>query len=56
MYEHNIKEGVLTSTVFDSALFKDMFGTAEMRAIFSDQALWGVISKRKQRLPARRRG
>ena len=25
------------STVFDSALFRDMFGTAEMRAIFSDE-------------------
>ena len=27
------------STVFDSALFRDMFGTAEMRAIFGDEAL-----------------
>ncbi len=26
----------MTSTVFDSGLFRDMFGTAEMRAIFSD--------------------
>jgi len=26
----------MTSTVFDSELFRDMFGTAEMRAIFSD--------------------
>lgn len=29
----------MASTVFDSALFRDMFGTAEMRAVFSDQAL-----------------
>jgi 3-carboxy-cis,cis-muconate cycloisomerase len=29
----------LASTVFDSALFRDMFGTAEMREIFSDEAL-----------------
>ncbi len=27
------------STVFDSALFRDMFGTAEMRAVFADDAL-----------------
>jgi len=27
--------------VFDSALFRDMFGTAEMRAVFSDEALVG---------------
>ena len=27
------------STVFDSVLFRDMFGTAEMRAVFSDEAL-----------------
>ena len=26
----------MTSTVFDSGLFRDMFGTAEMRAVFSD--------------------
>src|SRR5487761_2233974 len=26
----------MSSTVFDSELFRDMFGTAEMRAIFSD--------------------
>jgi 3-carboxy-cis,cis-muconate cycloisomerase len=26
----------MSSTVFDSALYRDMFGTAEMRAIFSD--------------------
>lgn len=31
----------MPSTVFDSALFKDMFGTAEMRAIFSDEGLVG---------------
>jgi 3-carboxy-cis,cis-muconate cycloisomerase len=31
----------LASTVFDSALFRDMFGTAEMRDIFSDEALIG---------------
>jgi 3-carboxy-cis,cis-muconate cycloisomerase len=31
----------LASTVFDSALFRDMFGTAEMRDIFSDEALVG---------------
>jgi len=29
------------STVFDSGLFRDMFGTAEMRAIFADTALIG---------------
>ncbi len=29
------------STVFDSALFRDMFGTAEMRAVFADEALVG---------------
>lgn len=26
----------MSSTVFDSALYRDMFGTAEMRAVFSD--------------------
>jgi len=31
----------LASTVFDSALFRDMFGTPEMRAVFSDEALIG---------------
>ena len=31
----------MPSTVFDSALFRDMFGTAEMRAVFSDEALVG---------------
>lgn len=29
----------MPSTVFDSALFRDMFGTAEMRAVFTDEAL-----------------
>lgn len=29
------------STVFDSVLFRDMFGTAEMRDVFSDDALVG---------------
>lgn len=29
------------STVFDSVLFRDMFGTAEMRGVFSDEALVG---------------
>lgn len=29
----------MSSTVFDSALFRDMFGTAEMRGVFSDKAL-----------------
>lgn len=29
----------MASTVFDSALFRDMFGTAEMREIFTDEAL-----------------
>jgi 3-carboxy-cis,cis-muconate cycloisomerase len=29
----------MSTTVFDSTLFRDMFGTAEMRAVFSDQAL-----------------
>lgn len=31
----------MASTVFDSTLFRDMFGTAEMRAVFSDEALVG---------------
>jgi len=31
----------LGSTVFDSTLFRDMFGTAEMRNVFSDEALVG---------------
>lgn len=31
----------MSSTVFDSALFRDMFGTAEMREIFSEQGLVG---------------
>ncbi|MGM4885749.1 class-II fumarase/aspartase family protein [Tardiphaga sp. 20_F10_N6_6] len=31
----------MSSTVFDSVLFRDMFGTAEMRAIFADEALVG---------------
>ncbi|MCS3469672.1 3-carboxy-cis,cis-muconate cycloisomerase [Pseudomonas sp. JUb42] len=31
----------MSSTVFDSVLFRDMFGTAEMRAVFSDEALIG---------------
>ncbi len=31
----------MASTVFDSALFRDMFGTAEMRAVFTDDALVG---------------
>jgi 3-carboxy-cis,cis-muconate cycloisomerase len=31
----------LASTVFDSALFRDMFGTAEMREVFRDEALVG---------------
>lgn len=29
----------MTSTVFDSAIFRDAFGTSEMRAVFSDEAL-----------------
>ncbi|MFJ2983165.1 MULTISPECIES: adenylosuccinate lyase family protein [unclassified Pseudomonas] len=29
----------MSTTVFDSTLFRDMFGTAEMRGVFSDQAL-----------------
>ncbi|MFB4368922.1 MULTISPECIES: 3-carboxy-cis,cis-muconate cycloisomerase [unclassified Pseudomonas] len=29
----------MSTTVFDSALFRDMFGTAEMRNVFSDKAL-----------------
>ena len=29
----------LASTVFDSVLFRDAFGTAKMRALFSDHAL-----------------
>ncbi|TIS18524.1 MAG: adenylosuccinate lyase family protein [Mesorhizobium sp.] len=31
----------MPSTVFDSVLFRDMFGTAEMRAVFCDEALIG---------------
>jgi 3-carboxy-cis,cis-muconate cycloisomerase len=31
----------MSSTVFDSVLFRDMFGTAEMRAVFTDEALVG---------------
>lgn len=31
----------MPSTVYDSVLFRDMFGTAEMRAIFSDEGLVG---------------
>ncbi|TPG38049.1 3-carboxy-cis,cis-muconate cycloisomerase [Roseomonas nepalensis] len=31
----------MPSTPFDSALFRDMFGTPEMRAVFSDEALVG---------------
>ncbi|WP_273805836.1 MULTISPECIES: 3-carboxy-cis,cis-muconate cycloisomerase [unclassified Pseudomonas] len=29
----------MSTTVYDSVLFRDMFGTAEMRSVFSDQAL-----------------
>ncbi|WP_043202502.1 class-II fumarase/aspartase family protein [Pseudomonas putida] len=29
----------MSTTVFDSTLFRDMFGTAEMRAVFSDKSL-----------------
>jgi 3-carboxy-cis,cis-muconate cycloisomerase len=29
----------MPSTVFESAIFRDMFGTPAMRAIFSDEAL-----------------
>jgi hypothetical protein len=28
----------MASTVFDSTLFRDMFGTPEMREVFSDTA------------------
>ena len=39
----------MASTVFDSLLFRDMFGTAAMRALFADEALvghvYGVIAK-----------
>src|SRR6202790_1773124 len=38
---HSSQEASLGSTVFDSALFRDMFGTAEMRDVFSDEALVG---------------
>lgn len=37
MYEHMVE--TLGSTVFDSVLFRDMFGTAEMREVFADEAL-----------------
>jgi 3-carboxy-cis,cis-muconate cycloisomerase len=40
MYEHN-GGSALASTVFDSALFRDMFGTPEMREVFTDTALVG---------------
>ena len=36
-----MEDGSLGSTVFDSVLFRDMFGTAEMRAVFNDEALVG---------------
>jgi 3-carboxy-cis,cis-muconate cycloisomerase len=32
-------EHALSSTVFDSALFRDMFGTSEMREVFTDETL-----------------
>src|SRR6478609_1833403 len=41
MYEHNSGGNALGSTVFDSVLFRDMFGTAEMREVFTDEALVG---------------
>ena len=34
-------EHALSSTVFDSALFRDMFGTHEMREVFTDESLVG---------------
>ena len=41
MYEHKRLGGGMGSTVFDSDLFRDMFGTSEMRAIFADDGLVG---------------
>lgn len=32
------EEFAMATTVFDSALFRDMFGTPDMRAVFSDEA------------------
>src|SRR5262249_34043064 len=33
------RQALMPSTVLDSDIFKDMFGTAEMRAVFSDDNL-----------------
>lgn len=41
MFEHMIGERRVGSTVFESAVFSDMFGTAEMRAVFAHEALIG---------------
>ena len=35
----------MSSTVFDSELFRDMFGTAEMRAVFSDAGYLETLQK-----------
>ena len=41
MFEHMVGKRSVGSTVFESAVFSDMFGTAEMRAVFADEALIG---------------
>jgi 3-carboxy-cis,cis-muconate cycloisomerase len=38
---HSLREADVASSVIDSMLFRNMFGTADMRAIFSDEALVG---------------
>lgn len=40
MFGHGRREA-LASTVFDSVLFRDMFGTPAMRAVFADESLVG---------------
>ena len=37
------------STVVDSILFRDAFGTAKMRALFSDHALIAALYRRRNR-------
>lgn len=43
MYVHNenARDEALGTTVFDSILFRDMFGTGEMRGVFADESLVG---------------
>ena len=51
MFEHIIKELALGITVFDSTVFSDMLGIAEMRAAFTGEALTcsELISLRRRR-------